>query len=108
MSLLDQLASVSILMVSFLAGGIVVLTADFFIEKKLGHEGFLGDDVDYLIGVFSTLILTLVTSAELLLMLVFDIKIFSNILYLGMLQTIAIGFFGRKYSVSCWAFNLRN
>jgi len=92
MTLFVTIVSVAPLMISYLIGAVIVFSANSIIEKKLGHETFLGYVLDYLLGLPYVLLLTVITYIELVLLLLLKVKPFDELVSLGLSTNIIIGF----------------
>jgi hypothetical protein len=84
--------SVATLMISHLIGAVIVFSASAIIEKKLGHETFLGYGLDYLLGLPFIVLWTVITYVELALLLSFEVNPFDKLTSLGLSTNIIIGF----------------
>ena len=92
MTLFEIIVSVAPLMISYMAGTIVISIYAMKSWEKQGGETFLGYEMDLIANIFQSMFFATITYAMLVIALKFEAPPFSEIVSLGMLKKVITGF----------------
>ena len=92
MTLFEIIVSVAPLMISYMAGTLVISIYALKSWEKQGGETFLGYEMDLIANIFQSIFFATITYAMLVIALKFEVAPFIEIVSLGMLEKVIIGF----------------